>query len=71
MLIRLSDPAQLHSLVRFLPFDQNLLVTVIDDSDLEVGFVGSLNGHAQRTAIETRLRTWSDSHPDAATVLDP
>lgn len=69
MLIKLSDPGQLHSLVRFLAFDQNLLVTAISDRELEVGFVGSLNSRAQRTAIESRLRIWSDSHPDAVTVL--
>ena len=70
MLIKLSDPAQLHSLVRFLSFDQNLLVTVIGDSELEVGFVGSLNSRAQRTVIESRLRTWTDHTPGAVAVLD-
>ena len=70
MLIKLSDPGQLRSLVRFLAFDQNLLVTAISDRELEVGFVGSLNSRAQRTAIESRLRIWRDSHPDAVTVLD-
>jgi hypothetical protein len=69
MRIKLSDSAQLRSLVRFLTFDQNVLVTTISDSEIEVGFVGSLNIWAQQRETELRLRSWMDSHPDAVAVV--
>jgi hypothetical protein len=34
-----ADPAHLRSLVAFLTFDQNVIVTRIGDSEIEVGFV--------------------------------
>ena len=70
MRIKLSDPAQLRSLVRFLTFDQNVLVTTLSDSEIEVGFVGSLNAWAQQRETELRLRSWMESHPDAIAVLN-
>ena len=70
MRIKLADPAQLHSLVRFLTFDQNVLVTTLSDSEIEVGFVGSLNARAQQRETELRLRSWMESHPDAIAVLN-
>ncbi len=54
---------QLHSLVRFLTFDQNVLVTTLSESEIEVGFVGSLNTWAQQRETELRLRSWMDSTP--------
>ena len=69
MRIKLSDPTQLPSLVRFLSFDQNVLVTTISENEVEVGFVGSLNSHAQQTETEHRLRDWTSSHPDVVAVL--
>ena len=71
MRIKLSDPAQMRSLARFLTFDQNVLVTAIGDSEIEVGFVGSLNSWAQQRETELRLRAWMELHPDAiATIRD-
>ena len=69
MRIKLSDSAQLRSLVRFLTFDQNVLVTTLSDSEIEVGFVGSLNIWAQQRETELRLRSWMDSHPDEVAVV--
>ena len=69
MRIKLSDPAQLRSLVLFLTFDQNVLVTTLSDSEIEVGFVGSLNIWAQQRETELRLRSWMDSHPDEVAVV--
>ena len=69
MRIKLSDPAQLRSLVRFLTFDQNVLVTTLGETELEVGFVGSLNIWAQQRETELRLRTWMDAHPDVIAVI--
>jgi hypothetical protein len=69
MRIKLSDPAQLRSLVLFLTFDQNVLVTTLSDSEIEVGFVGSLNTWAQQRETELRLRAWMESHPDAVAVV--
>jgi hypothetical protein len=69
MRIQLSDPAQLRSLVLFLTFDQNVLVTTLSDSEIEVGFVGSMNSWAQQRETELRLRAWMKSHPDAIAVL--
>ncbi len=70
MRIKLADPAQLRSLVLFLTFDQDVLVTTIGDSEIEVGFVGSLNVWAQQRETELRLRLWMDSHPDAVAVVN-
>jgi hypothetical protein len=67
--IKLSDPAQLRSLVLFLAFDQNVLVTTVSDREIEVGFVGSLNVWAQQRETELRLRAWMESHPGAIAVL--
>ena len=69
MRIKVSDSAQLHNLVQFLTFDQNVLVTALSDSEIEVGFVGSLNIWAQQRETELRLRSWMDSHPDAVAVV--
>ena len=69
MRIKLWDPAQLHSLVRFLEFDQNVLVTMIGESEIEVGFVGSLNSRVQQTETERRLQDWTSSHPDVVAQL--
>jgi hypothetical protein len=67
--IKLSDPTQLHSLVLFLTFDQNVLVTTIGDSEIEVGFIGSMSVWAQQQETELRLRIWMESHRDAIAVL--
>lgn len=50
MRIKVFDSAQLRSLVQFLTFDQNVLLTTISDTEIEVGFVGSLNtwAHSER-----------------------
>ncbi len=69
MRIKLSDPAQLRSLLQFLTFDQNVLVTTTSDDEIEVGFVGSLNIWAQQRETELRLRSWMDLHPDAVAVV--
>ena len=69
MRITVSDPAQLRSLVLFLSFDQNVLVTELSDSEIEVGFVGSLSAWAQQRETELRLRSWMDAHPDAVAVM--
>jgi len=67
--IEVSEPAQLHSLIRFLEFDQNVLVTRLSETEIEVGFIGSLNIDAQRTETQLRLRSWSASHPHTITTL--
>ena len=69
MRITVSDPAQLRSLVLFLTFDQNVLVSTLSESEIEVGFVGSLNVWAQQRETELRLRSWMDSHPEAVAVV--
>lgn len=69
MRIKVSDPALLRSLVQFLTFDQNVLITTLSESEIEVGFVGSLNSWAQQRETELRLRSWMDSHPDAVAVV--
>ncbi len=69
MRIKVLDSAQLRSLVQFLTFDQNVLLTTISDTEIEVGFVGSLNIWAQQRETELRLRAWMESHPDAIAVL--
>jgi hypothetical protein len=71
MRITVSDPVLLRSLVSFLTFDQNVLVSTLSDTEIEVGFVGSLNVWAQQRETELRLRSWMDSHPDAVAVLRP
>jgi hypothetical protein len=63
MRIELSDPAQLRSLIQFLELDDNVVVTMIGESEIEIGFVASLNSHAQQTETELRLRDWTSSHP--------
>ena len=69
MRITVSDPVQLRSLVLFLSFDQNVLITTLSDTEIEVGFVGSLSVWAQQRETELRLRSWMDSHPDAVAVM--
>ncbi len=69
MRITVSDPVLLRSLVLFLTFDQNVVLTTLSDSEIEVGFVGSMNVWAQQRETELRLRSWMDSHPDAVAVL--
>jgi hypothetical protein len=69
MRIKVSDSAQLRSLVLFLTFDPEVLVTTLSESEIEVGFVGSLSVWAQQRETELRLRSWMDSHPDAVAVL--
>ena len=69
MRIELSDPAQLRSLIQFLELDDNVVVTMIGESEIELGFVASLNSHAQQTETELRLRDWTSSHPDVVAVL--
>ena len=69
MRITVSDPLLLRSLVSFLTFDQNVLVSTLSESEIEVGFVGSLNVWAQQRETELRLRSWMDSHPDAVAVV--
>ena len=69
MRIEVSEPAQLHSLIRFLEFDQSVIVTKLSETVIEVGFVGSLSSDAQRTETELRLRSWSTSHPGTITTL--
>ena len=69
MRITVSDPVLLRSLVLFLTFDQNVLVSTLSDTEIEVGFVGSLNVWAQQRETELRLRSWMDSHPDAVAVV--
>jgi hypothetical protein len=70
MRITVSEPALLRSLVRFLTFDQNVVVTALSETEVEVGFVGSLNMWAQQRETELRLRSWMDSHPDAVAVIN-
>ena len=60
----------MRSLARFLTFDQNVLVTAIGDSEIEVGFIGSLNSGAQQRETELRLRSWMELHPDAVAVIN-
>jgi hypothetical protein len=69
MRITVSDPVLLRSLVLFLTFDQNVVLTTLSDNEIEVGFVGSMNVWAQQRETELRLRSWMDSHPDAVAVL--
>jgi hypothetical protein len=68
--ITLSEPTLLRSLVQFLTFDQNVVVTALSDTEVEVGFIGSLNTWAQQRETELRLRSWMDSHPDAVAVIN-
>ena len=70
MRITLSEPTLLRSLVQFLTFDQNVVVTALSDTEIEVGFIGSLNSWAQQRETELRLRSWMDSHPDAVAVIN-
>ena len=65
MRIKLSDAAYMRSLVRFLEFDQTVVVTAIGEAEIEIGFVGSLNSHAQQAEAERRLSDWASSHPGA------
>jgi hypothetical protein len=67
--IKLADSAQLRSLVLFLTFDQNALVTTVGESEIEVGFIGSMSIWAQQRETELRLRSWMASHPDAIAVI--
>ena len=69
MRIELSDPAQLRSLIQFLELDDTVVVTMIGEGEIEIGFVASLSSHAQRTETELRLRDWTSSHPDVVAVL--
>jgi hypothetical protein len=68
--ITVSEPTLLRSLVRFLSFDQNVVVTALSETEVEVGFVGSLNIWAQQRETELRLRSWMDSHPEAVAVIN-
>ena len=70
MRITLSEPTLLRSLVQFLTFDQNVVVTALSDTGVEVGFIGSLNTWAQQRETELRLRSWMATHPDAVAVIN-
>jgi hypothetical protein len=59
----------MRSLIQFLELDDNVVVTMIGESEIELGFVASLNSHAQQTETELRLRDWTASHPDVVAVL--
>ena len=71
MRIRLSDRRRVHQLVLFLSLDPNAVVNVLNEDELEVSFLGSLNIWAQQRETELRLRTWMAWNPDVIATLTP
>ena len=69
MRIRLSNPMWQRRLLAFLAFDPTVIVALVDETEIEVSFLGSLNAWAQRRELELRLRAWLSAHPEAVAVL--
>jgi hypothetical protein len=67
--VKLSDPALIQRLKAFLAFDTNVVVTQIENDEVEVSFLGSLNTNAQQMQTEIRLRAWIAAHPASIVVV--
>jgi hypothetical protein len=67
--IKLSEPSRLRQLQIALAFDPSAIVTQLNDAEIEVSFLGSLNTNAQQMETELRLRAWLAAHPDVIAVL--
>jgi hypothetical protein len=67
--IKLSEPSRLRQLLIVLAFDPSAIVTQLNDAEIEVSFLGSLNTNAQQMETELRLRAWLAAHPDVIAVL--